>query len=201
MLKGDNIMKKFGVLASVLLFILPISACQSKESATVGTAMDLDARIQKLEDEAAIHRLLLEYGKRLDERDFAGYAALFARDGVWAGGMGEHKGPAAIEMMLTGSMGSVARKPDAPKPDMRIANSRSVHVLTNFIIDVDGDTATALSKWMFLGPSADNRPAAMIQGHYRDQLVREDGTWKFLRREAWGDIPFDDPATHVDDKE
>ena len=61
---------------------------------------DAASRIQRLEDRADIERLLIEYGRTLDARDFKAYAALFAKDGVWSGGMGTVQGPSAIQAFM-----------------------------------------------------------------------------------------------------
>ncbi|HEY4772528.1 MAG TPA: nuclear transport factor 2 family protein, partial [Steroidobacteraceae bacterium] len=45
----------------------------------------LEARVRKLDDEAQIRHLLVEYGHALDTRDFARYSQLFAKDGTWTG--------------------------------------------------------------------------------------------------------------------
>ena len=60
----------------------------------------LEARLQRIEDEKAIERLLLEYDRTLDARDFAAYAALFAADGVWKGAQGAYKGPKEIHTQM-----------------------------------------------------------------------------------------------------
>jgi hypothetical protein len=159
--------------------------CASAPAARAADPPSLAARIQVLEDEAAVHNLLMEYGRRLDAGDFHGWAELFAQDGVWVGGFGEAKGPVALEAMLNKFMGP--SNPRHPDP-------HSGHVLTNPIITIHGDRATALSKWTFVQPNAQGRPEPLVMGHYVDQLVRENGTWKFLRREVWGDIPFADPT-------
>ena len=62
-------------------------------------------------------------------------------------------------------------------------------VFTNETIDVRGDTATGLTKWLFVGSTSDNRPQPLLLGHYVDTFVRENGEWKFKRRLACGDIP------------
>jgi hypothetical protein len=67
------------------------------------------------------------------------------------------------------------------------------HLLTNFMIDVNGDRATAWSRWSFTVTGADNRPSILYGGHYDDTLIREAGRWKFLRRVAVNDIPHSDP--------
>jgi len=40
-----------------------------------------DSRMQQLEDRLAIEHLLTEYGRTLDDRDFAAYSKLFAVNG------------------------------------------------------------------------------------------------------------------------
>ena len=54
----------------------------------------LAARVQILEDKEEIRNLLIDYGRLLDARDFAGYSRLFAKDGEWSGGFGTTQGPA-----------------------------------------------------------------------------------------------------------
>ena len=67
------------------------------------------------------------------------------------------------------------------------------HILSNFVIDVTGDTATAWSRWMFMVPGPNNTAVAAQSGRYEDTLVREDGKWKFKRRVASNDIPAGGP--------
>jgi ketosteroid isomerase-like protein len=49
--------------------------------------------------------------------------------------------------------------------------------MSNFKIDVSGDTATATSRWTFV--SAARGPGIQVAGRYEDRLAREDGAWKF----------------------
>ncbi len=51
-----------------------------------------DQRLRQVEDQLAIQRVLVEYGARIDARDYAGYASLFARDGTWQNGATVRKG-------------------------------------------------------------------------------------------------------------
>jgi len=139
----------------------------------------LAARIQRLEDIEEIQRLLTDYGRLLDTHDLAGYSRLFAEDGEWVGGFGSAKGPAAIQAFMEKNLGATPKN----KP------GSTYHLLTNFEINVQGDTATAWSRWTFVVTGADNRPAMLYGGHYDDTLVRENGRWKFKRRVAANDIP------------
>jgi len=141
----------------------------------------LSARIRRLEDTEEIRTLLLNYGRYLDARDFAAYSLLFAKDGEWIGGFGTVKGPAAIQAFM---------EKNIPGPNQ----AHNYHVLTNFVIDVHGDTAAAWSRWTFVVPGPDKRPVMAQGGRYEDSLVRENGHWKFKRRVARNDIPDMAPA-------
>ncbi len=114
----------------------------------------------------------------------AGYSHLFAKNGEWVGGFGSAKGPAAIQALMEKNLGATPKgKPGS-----------TYHLLTNFMIDVNGDTATAWSRWSFTVTGADKKPSILYGGHYDDKLIREDGRWKFLRRVAVNDIPQSDPT-------
>jgi uncharacterized protein (TIGR02246 family) len=140
----------------------------------------LAARVQRLEDQEGIRMLLVDYGRSLDARDFAKYASLFAKDGEWTGGFGTAKTPAGIKAMMDKEIGSTP----APRPNS------TYHLLTNFAIDVHGDTATVWSRWAFVVTTKENTPSIMYGGHYDDIVVREDGQWKFKKRTASNDIPY-----------
>ena len=135
------------------------------------------ARLQRLEDMEAIRALLIDYGRFLDARDLAAYSRLFARDGEWVGGFGSAKGPAAILEFMQKNLGTGPNR------------GNTYHILSNFEIDVKGDTATAWSRWTFVTPGPDGKPVISQAGRYDDALVREDGRWKFKRRVASNDIP------------
>ena len=49
------------------------------------------------------------------------------------------------------------------------------------VVDVDGDAATARSRYLFVTRSPDNRPVVALAGRYEDQLVREEGEIKSRR--------------------
>ena len=134
----------------------------------------LEARVQRLEDKEQIAQLLIDYGRYLDSRDLAAYAALFAADGEWVGGFGTVTGRANIRAFMEKSLGAGPNR------------GGSYHVMSNFAITVSGDTATAWSRWTFVVPG--ERGAAVAQaGRYDDTFVRENGAWKFKRRVASND--------------
>lgn len=81
-------------------------------------------------------------------------------------------------------------------PNHHEGGHRSVHVITNPRIDVDGDQATAWSRFVVINTAEDGSPQVWRVGHYRDRLVRENGSWKFLQRIVYGDIPANDPLAN-----
>jgi uncharacterized protein (TIGR02246 family) len=164
------------IVATIVMTGLCVVAVQAQSRG------DATSRIQRMEDRADIERLLLEYGRTLDARDFKAYSLLFAKDGVWSGGMGTVQGPAAIQVFMEKAI---------PGPN----TAHNFHVLSNFIIDVNGDTATAWSRWTFMAPGPNNTAVAAQSGRYDDTLVREDGRWKFKRRVASNDIPAGGPPS------
>ena len=69
--------------------------------ASAETRNAAEIRLQRLEDREAIRELLMDYGRFLDQRDFASFSQLFAeKDGEWNGGMGTAKGPQAIRRLM-----------------------------------------------------------------------------------------------------
>lgn len=154
------------VAAAALLAALPAGALAQ-------AAGSLEARVQRAEDELAIQRIIVDYAARLDARDYKGYVALFTEDGEWSNRVGSYKGPAAIEKMLSalGPAGAV--------------NNSNYHLVSNPRVEVNGNTATATSRYLFIMRAKDGSPRPSLAGLYKDELVRQtDGSWKIKRRVA-----------------
>jgi hypothetical protein len=169
------------ILCGILLWVTVLSPGARAQRTAAGDP-SLPARIQSLEDREEIRNVLLEYGRTLDARDFAAYSRLFAKDGEWKGGFGSVTGPAAIQAFMEKNIGA-GGKPGA-----------TYHLLSNFVINVQGDTATAWSRWAYVTPGADKKPVISQGGHYDDTFTRENGHWKFKRRVAVADLPQPQPA-------
>ena len=136
----------------------------------------IEQRLRHLEDLAEIHQLFVDYGQHLDAGDFAAYAGLFAADGeVRLGPMGSAKGRDEIrslmERALAGTVGS------------------SYHVITSPRVQIDGDTATSEVMWTVVQRGPDGAPVVPMIGRHRDELVREEGRWRFRLRRGFVDIP------------
>ncbi len=134
----------------------------------------LEARIQRIDDRMAIEQLLMEYGRAVDNRDFASFAALFTDDGEWKGAQGSYHGPKQIQESMEKMFTAAAA--DIPK-------GKNFHLLTNVIIDLHGDHATASSKFIFYKTNG-AKPEAEVAGRYEDRLVRIGGSWRFQQRLA-----------------
>jgi ketosteroid isomerase-like protein len=140
----------------------------------------LAVRIQTLEDREAIRALLVAYASTLDNRDFAGFELLWAKDAEFLGGAGNTaKGPAAIRDLLRGLL----TKNGSPAP------GRDFHLVMNQTVDVTGDTATGFSRGTWVSTNAENRLQVTIIANYYDQFVREGGRWKFKRHQIGGTPP------------
>jgi len=140
---------------------------------------ELAARVQRLEDREAIHALFMRYRQCLDEKDFGGYAALFAEEGEFVAAVGTAKGRAGIQEFVDGMRGSL----------LTSVAGDDLHIVVNPEIAIDGDRATARSTWIYLVRGAADEPTLSKVGHYEDELVREDGEWRFARRFAPMDMP------------
>jgi uncharacterized protein (TIGR02246 family) len=144
------------------------------------SAADVMARLQHVEDELAIQRVIIAYSATQDARDYAGYAGLFAREGEWVNGKNVHKGREAIHKMLVDLYG---------EPPAGYVNADSYHISSNAQIEVSGDRATARSRHLLVlrGPGGSPQPA--LAGRYEDEFIREDGEWKILRRVDYPVMP------------
>jgi uncharacterized protein (TIGR02246 family) len=159
----------------MLLFTLGLSPMPQ---AVADDLAALAARVQILEDREAIRALILAYGQAHDHRDYRQFASLFAREGEWIGGLGAATGPDEIFALMDRTIGH------DPLPQ----GSGTFHVMTNDQIRIDGDHASATTKWLYITPADDASPKLTFLGHYDDRFVRENGEWKFLRRESFSDI-------------
>jgi 3-phenylpropionate/cinnamic acid dioxygenase small subunit len=65
---------------------------------------------------------------------------------------------------------------------------QTADLLSNVSVAVDGDHATARSRFTFLGENEDGSFAVTGSGLYLDTLTREDERWKIARRTVEWDL-------------
>lgn len=170
-------MNKFA-LCCVSAFALLLAGCQPAPDDASAELAALQTQVAELQAKEEIRELFAAYGRTLDSRDFAAFGALYARDSEYVGGgaSGTARGPeeiaALLERLITTN-----------------ASGANLHTYSNESITVNGDTATGTSRGQFYVQDANGGPQPLIFATYRDEFVREDGRWKFRRREVIGDIP------------
>ena len=135
--------------------------------------------MQVLEDREAIRALILAYGTATIIAITARSLTYSPRTASGSAGSARQKGRRRSSSSWNKTIGH------KPLPN----GSGTYHVMTNDQIKIDGDRASATTKWIYVTPGETNTPTLVFLGHYVDQFVRENGEWKFLRREAPADIP------------
>ena len=131
-----------------------------------------------LEAKDAIRELMAAYAQALDACRFADVAACFAPDGEWTTDYGAAHGPAEIEAFIRGI---VPVKGEGPQRK---------HYITNIIIKVDGETASAVSDYLIVR-EAEGGLIPVMGGTYRDKFVKTPAGWRFSRKELVHDIAGD----------
>jgi 3-phenylpropionate/cinnamic acid dioxygenase small subunit len=163
------------------------------QAKSTGLTGPLAARMAQIEDRQAIEQLLMgDYPRALDSANWKAYSALFAKDGklIMQGGAIKRTGPAAIEEFFTKMPafgGQAASTTPSPCP-VPAGTPRTMHVVTNLSLHIDGDTATDQAYWQTIA-TRDCKSVVAGSGHYEDTLKREDGKWRFATREIFDDLP------------
>lgn len=132
-------------------------------------------------DRAQIENLQARYLFAMDFRDAKSYASTFAEDGVLDFGAGKLQGREAIEGMV-----ARMRQMDIEKPGEGAPKGR--HSITNMVIDVEGDKATAAAYWfLMVNDNPERKPQLNSYGHYEDELVKVNGEWLFKLRKIYNE--------------
>ena len=152
------------------------------EPAPVTRLDRIEQRLREEEDKDAIKRLCIELSNCLDARDLKGYGERFAEDGEWSGVVGRAVGPVEIEKLLS----------QYCKP-WESEGHRTYHTTLDMVIDLDGDTARATSKWQHIVRGEKDEPVTWHLGTYDDRFRRTPEGWRFTRRAAYGVIPYIEP--------
>ncbi len=132
---------------------------------------ELTRRVSRLEDEAAIRRLVLSYGPAADAGLTSFAAGVWLRDGVydWDGDGKPYEGSAAVNEMLRGDghQGLIA--------------AGVAHFAGPILVEVDGDKATALNYSLVMRRE-DGRFYLWRVSAVRWDAERAGTTWRVRRR-------------------
>lgn len=138
---------------------------------TTTTATAALARLQELADRADLTDLLARQGRWLDERRFDEAATIFTDDATAETQGGTSRG---IEALI-----AQARR-------IHVRFDRTQHVVSNVLIDLDGDRATVRANLIatFIRDAANAEPTLTVGERYRFDAVRTPRGWRFSRVEV-----------------
>ena len=141
-----------------------------------------------VEDRMAIEQLEMgDYPRALDGGHWQTYAAMWTDDGEFLYRGKTYKGPAEIAKVF-----DRPPRPAAPGAPPAVP-TRTMHIVSNLSLKLDGDKATDQAYWQTLGVR-DGRSVILGAGHYEDELRRVGGHWKFAKRAILYDVPATVPG-------
>lgn len=135
-----------------------------------------------LEDEFLIRRVLEHYMRYNDDRAIDRLLSLFAEDAIYRVAGREYVGHEEMRSFLGGA-GFHEGQPRWTDEGQLMVMPRSMHLMTNPVIDVAGDHATAESEFVVIVRDDSGRPKMSLVGRYRDRLRRDPvAGWLFTER-------------------
>ena len=116
-----------------------------------------------MSDEDAIRRTIAQYCQLCDDGRFDEWADLYTDDASVSVMGKTYTGRADVKAFI--------EKGQAPE-------RRGKHLCFNSIIDIDGDSARAITDYVFI----DKQHAITSAGRYHDRLIRQPDRWRFAER-------------------
>lgn len=179
-----------GVNSALLLSAMLLLAACSQQQPPQAQLPAQPQQSSEAEDRLAILEMQNRYIVAMDYFDADGYAAVFAEDGILDWARGEVIGrPAIREFMATGTY-------DLRKLNFQPAQTQDGkewppavrHLVTNQVIELNGDTARVVSYWMNYSNAADRRKIEWLSyGSWDDELVKINGEWLFKRHKIYNE--------------
>jgi ketosteroid isomerase-like protein len=149
----------------------------------------MDPQLQYIVDREAITRLVFRYADRVDGRDPRGVVECFTPDAHFEadGGAFVLEGADALARFFERAL---AAGPDG-------IGGVSTHLMTNVVVDVDGDSAHAETKAVaYL--TKETVGTVVVRGlRYSDDCVRADDGWRLQRRIHQADWQYEVPASEI----
>lgn len=129
--------------------------------------MDIEKRLQQLEDVRAIEQLKYQYAKYCDDRyDPEGIASLFTKDGRW---------------VVDGEGGSMNGHEEI-KAHFKALSTHipwALHFITQPRVELHPDGQRATGCFYLLCMCTIGKDAVILTLNYTDQFVKRDGKWLF----------------------
>lgn len=160
--------------AAPIVVLALLSGCSSGGSSQDALIAELTARIQKLEDLAAIEKLQSKYGHLLFTQRYERiFPECFAqnRDDVSAefSDSGVYRGRDSVRALY-----------DAFAVTRQIPGFFILHMAVNPYIEIAADGQSARSHWLSPGATGSNTSAGWVWGPYYIDYVKENGEWRIL---------------------
>jgi ketosteroid isomerase-like protein len=129
-----------------------------------------------IEDKLAIQELMAQYSFSLDFGDIEAFVGCFTEDAVFEMPFKTLKGSSGLRQFVS------ERAAERREHPIR-------HMVMNFIVDVQGDRATAKAYFLFLRvfPELPESIQLLTTGVYIDELKKKGGTWRFSHRKVVAD--------------
>jgi uncharacterized protein (TIGR02246 family) len=130
---------------------------------------DLSGQLKELQDRIAIRELTARYNHAFDDVDTEAFVNTFTEDGVF---QLDTDGPVTAGRDRLASMSQVV-------------NFGPVHMTTDPVIEIHGDTATQICTLALGFRTKEREPESAVyasSGRYYDELVRTDEGWRFKKR-------------------
>jgi len=130
---------------------------------------ELQARVQRLDDQAAIYQLIANYGPAADSGWSEMAASLWTEDGIYDAQVGAWQGREAIAAMISG------------ETHRKYILEGCAHILTMPYITIDGDTAVATCYGQLMRNDGDNFRVWRVTAT-RWELHRDADGWRIANR-------------------
>jgi SnoaL-like domain len=131
----------------------------------------LESRLQLLEDELALRRLINSYTKRGDVFDWKGWADLFTESATFTipGAFGTLRGRQEIH--------------DISKSKLDGVFATTQHFIVNLDFDVNGDTAEGTGTLIYAAVADNDKPSEyyMSGGRYKWTFTRTRAGWRIAK--------------------
>jgi ketosteroid isomerase-like protein len=135
------------------------------------------------DDKLAIREILERYMRANDDGALDQLVSLFAPDGIYQVTGNTLRGHSEIREFFGRTGSFTDGRPAWTEPGELYKQPRSAHVLSNPIIEVEGDDASAECDFTVVNRDADGHAYISLVGRYRDHLRRQtDGRWLIARR-------------------
>jgi hypothetical protein len=118
------------------------------------------------EDKIAIQELTAKYAIAMDAEDTETWLTTWDQQGIWEGGPGRFEGHEELKKLF-------------PALGDRVVGKR--HIVTNFVIEGDGDRATQHCYLLVVDRKKQHIPWTLV---YKDILHKRQGHWRFIHRHA-----------------